>query len=88
MTIRELLLAKGLLSSPSATKALCPFHGDTHPSAKVDDALNSIYCFACRRLYGPADFMRLYGLVVDQVGAGPAQYCESSYEWGEPLFFA
>jgi len=43
-------LPAGALSG-HASKMLCPFHGDTNPSAKVFPETDTIHCFACNKTW-------------------------------------
>lgn len=36
-----------LRKSGQATLALCPFHGENHPSFAMYDETNTYFCFAC-----------------------------------------
>jgi len=85
MTVRDLLVSKGF-ARPGATKAVCPFHDDATPSAHIHDDTNTIYCYACRRLYGASDFMRMFGVILDQVATGPVK-SGPDHDWGEVLFY-
>jgi DNA primase len=86
MTIRDVLVQGGYLRQGS-NKACCPFHNDNTPSAKVFEDTGNLYCYACRRLYGAADFQRKFGVVIDQVSVQVVDP-EDHYEWGEVLFYA
>lgn len=89
MNIRDWLLEAGYLQNPQGSKACCPFHDDSSPSAKIHDESNTIYCFGCHRVYGPRDFYTKFGAVIDviQEYTRPPTL-ESEYEWGEPIFYA
>jgi hypothetical protein len=55
----DIAVAEGF--NPTKNKLICcPFHGEKHPSMKVD---NRFYCFACGEKGDVIDFVgRLYGL--------------------------
>lgn len=38
----------------------CPFHDDNTPSLKIYTDTNRGWCFTCKRLYGPVDFVKRF----------------------------
>jgi nickel-dependent lactate racemase len=85
MTLREFMIDQGL-ARPGASKALCPFHGDSDPSAMLNDDTNTLWCFGCHRMYTPEDFHRKYGVVIDEIKAAPR--AGEDHSFGEVLFYA
>lgn len=88
MTLRQFLITGGFLTNPTAAKACCPFHEDRTPSAMIHDDDNTLWCYACRRLYVPRDFRVKFKVTLDEVAEASPVSPEFAYEWGEPLFFA
>ena len=86
MNVAEFLFQNGYTKS-MGSKACCPFHDDRTPSAKVHAENNSIYCFACRRWYGPADFYVKFGVMFHAVTEEAKIETEPDFEWGTVLFY-
>ena len=60
MTLRELLLKKGLIHTLNQRDMLCPFHDDHSPSATL--FTNDMKCWSkCGRTYTLIDFQALFG---------------------------
>lgn len=89
MTIRNFLTFYGYLDNPSGSKARCPFHEDNRPSAMIHDHDNTLWCYACRRLFTPFDIKLKFGVEIDEVAPeAQAQNLEPEYPWADVLFYS
>lgn len=86
MTVRGFLFERRYISNPASKACCCPFHGDTSPSALVNDDDGTIWCFSCQKLYTPIDFRITFG--VDISSEGILKRPEPEYAYKQPLFFA
>lgn len=66
--LRELGLVDALRGA-GRSKVRCPFHGDTTPSATVDEDEQWFHCFTCGVHYDAIDLMREYGGKADFASA-------------------
>lgn len=87
MRLDEFLVSNGYMR-PGASKACCPFHDDSTPSAQVHLETSSIWCYACRKKYTHIDFAARFGVLIDPPDPNViAELKAPEFPWGTVLFY-